>query len=190
MIQPPPVRFPLAGRPRTQRGVVLACGLLLLTVLAILGASAMLTAALELRMAANFQHQERAFEAAEFGIEQALHAPDLATSYTLATPKVVPASGPAPTVPGSPSDSFSYRLYYDSSAGSTAVPDAGTVGPGVAALHFVVESTGRSSRGAADVHVQSFYLLVPSGCVAGGTGCAPLASYAPIRSGWRQQDAE
>ena len=180
-----------AGREqRRDAGTVLIIGLLLLVVLGILGAAAMLMASLELRMAANFQHQAHAFEAAEFGIEQALHSPDLATGYTLANPKRVPAAGPAPLVPGSTSDTYRYLLYFDSSAGSTSVPGARAVGPGVAALHFIISATGLSSRGAEDVHTQSFYLLVPEECAAGGPGCAPLAAYAPIRSGWAQQEAE
>lgn len=175
---------------RVQHGTVLAICLLLLLVVAVIGTSAVLTATLELRMAGNFEAQARAFQAAEFGIEEAIASPDLDTAYTLASPKVVPASGVDPPVPGSPPDRYRYRLYYDTSAGTTSVPDAAAVGPGVSALHFVVEATGRSSRGAEDVHVQSFYLLVPTGCVPVPSACAPLAAYAPIRSGWRQRDAE
>lgn len=183
---------PVACRPwsRHPRGAVLAVVLLLLVVLALLGTSAMLMATLELRMAANYQHQARAFEAAEYGIEAAMRAPDLATTYTPASPKIVPASGAAPQVPGSPTDAYSYRLYLDSSAGTGSVPDAAAVGPGVAALHFIVEAIGTSSRGARDTHAQSFYLLVPATCAAGGAGCPPLSSYAPIRTVWSQQDAE
>lgn len=180
----------LAAGPRRDDGTVLVIGLLLLLVLGILGAATMAMASLELRMAGNFQYQAHAFEAAEFGIEQALRSPDLATTYTLANPKQVPAAGPDPFVAGSTSDTYRYRLYFDSSAGSTAVPDAAAVGPGVAALHFVAEATGRSLRRATDAHSQSFYLLVPEECATSGPGCPPLASYAPIRSGWLQQDAE
>lgn len=180
-----------ARRPRhSERGTVLVIVLLLLAVLAILGSAAMTMATLELGMAANFQHQQRAFEAAEFGIQQALRAPDRSTAYTQTHPKQVPASGPAPSMPGSTTDRYEYRLYHDSSAGHDAVPDAAAVGAGVAALHFIVESTGHSSRGAEDLHTQSFYVLVPEECVAGGPGCAPLASFPPIPSGWSQRDAE
>ena len=173
-----------------QRGAALVIGLLLLTVLTILGLSAMVMATLELQMSANARHQEQAFQAAEFGIEQALASADLSTSFTMTSPKIVPAVGADPIVPGSDADSYRYRLYYDASAGSGAVPDAARVGPGVAALHFLVESTGRSARGAEDTHMQSFYLLLPESCVAGGPGCGTLASYPPIRSGWAQKNAD
>ena len=181
-----PRRPPPAAR---QCGVVLAATLLLLTVVSLLGVAAMVTGALELTMSANLEYQSRAFAAAEYAVEEALHSPDRATTYTLASPRVVPASGPDPTVPGT-ADTWRYRLYFDEGAGTTSVPDAAAVGPGVAALHFVIEATGRSARGAEDVHVQSFYLLLPEACVAGGAGCPALGAYAPLRSGWRQRDAE
>lgn len=173
-----------------QRGSVLFIGLLLLTVLTILGLSAMVMATLELRMSANVRHQELAFQAAEYGIEQAIRSADLSTGFTMASPKIVPARGADPNVPGGDLGTYRYRLYYDASAGIDAVPDGARVGPGVAALHFLIESTGRSARGAEDTHVQSFYLLLPQGCVAGGPGCAALASYARIRSGWAQKNAD
>ena len=185
-----PRRFVAPPSPAQERGTVLVIGLLLLVVLNMLGASAMVMATLELRMAANFQHQERAFQAAEFGIEEALRAPDLSTAYTLSRPRLGPGSGADAVVPGTTTDTYRYRLYYDTSAGSSAVPDGAALGPGVAALHFIAEATGRSSRGAEDVHTQGFYVLVPESCASGGAGCPSLASYAPVRSGWAQKDAE
>jgi hypothetical protein len=175
---------------RRQRGAILVTGMLLLLVVSILGLSAMVMASLELQMSANFQHQERAFQAAEFAIEQAIRSPDLSTVYTMASPKLVPAKGADPSVPGSATDTYRYRLYYDTSAGSTAVPDGESLGTGIAAYHFVVEATGRSSRGAEDTHTQSFYVLVPASCVAEAASCGSLSGYAPTRSYWMQKDAE
>src|SRR5512134_4057674 len=57
---------------RGQSGAALVVGLLLLLVLTILAISGMTTASLELQMAGNEQYQERAFQAAETGIEQAI----------------------------------------------------------------------------------------------------------------------
>lgn len=158
-------RLGTAERPSrdAQRGAALAVGLMLLLILTVLGVSGMITATLELQMSGNAQFQERAFQAAEFGIEQAINAPDLSTSYTMASPKAVPASGAAPSVPGTSADSYKYSLYYDSTAGSTPVPGGGySLGTGLEAYHFVTESTGTSTRGAQDVHVQSFYILGPA----------------------------
>lgn len=150
----------LAATPARQRGAALVVGLMLLLVLTVLGITGVVTAALELQMSGNTQFQERAFQAAEFGIEQAINAPDLSTSTTLAAPKVVAPT----TVQGATTDRYGYRLYYDNSAGSTPVPGGGySIGTGLEAYHFVVESTGSSVRGAQDTHVQSFYILGPSG---------------------------
>jgi len=177
-------------RPPPQRGAILITGMLLLLLVSTLGLSALVMASLELQMSANFQHQERAFQAAEFAIEQAIRSPDLSTVYTIASPKLLPASGADPFVPGSATDTYRYRLYYDTSAGSTAVPDGAALGPGISAYHFIIEATGRSSRGAADTHTQSFYVLVPAGCLPGVGSCGSLPGYAPTRSYWAQKDAE
>lgn len=148
----------------SQRGAALVIGLILLLVLTVLGISGVVTAALELQMSGNTQFQERAFQAAEYGIEQAINAPNLSTANGYSNKLRVPASGANPTVPGSTSDDYSYSLYYDSTAGATPVPGGGySLGTGLEAYHFVVESAGNSKRGAKDVHTQSFYILGPSG---------------------------
>jgi Tfp pilus assembly protein PilX len=184
---------PPAPAPRRQRGVALVIALLLLMVLALLGTSGLVTAALELRMAANAQYQARAFEAAEFAIEQAMHAPGLATTLSYSNPLVMPASGAAPTVPGSPPDTYTYRLYFDT---VTTPAVGGAVVEGLSAYHFVVEATGTSARGAADTHVQGFYVLGPEIAPAALTppacapDCAEAAIYQPVRTFWLQRNAE
>lgn len=176
-----------ASAMRRQRGVALAITLLLLVVLTLLGTTGLVEAVLELRMADNAQYQQRAFEAAEFGIEQAMHSPGLTTSFSYASPKVVPDTGAAPGVPGSSPDSYSYRLYYDTSMGAA---------DGLQAYHFVVEATGTSARGATDTHVQGFYVLGPEATPASLTppACAPAcvdpAAYEPRRTFWLQKNAD
>jgi type IV pilus assembly protein PilX len=178
---------------RRQRGVVLAITLILVMVLTMLGTSGLVTSVLELRMAANAQRQARAFAAAEFAIEQAIHTPGLATSLSYASPLVVPASGAAPTVPGSSPDTYSYQVYFDTVTG--AAPGREAV-EGLRAYHFVVEATGTSSRGASDTHVQGFYVLGPENPPATLTppACAPDCSdpavYLPVRTFWLQRNAE
>lgn len=146
---------------RGQRGAALVTALMLLLVLTILGISGVVTATLELLMAGNAQYQERAFEAAEHGIEVALISPNLNTTNTLTDPGK-PACSPSCTVPIS-GDEFDYVVYHDTSAGGTPVVGGGySLGSGLEAYHFVVESTGQSARGARSDHVQSFYILGPS----------------------------
>lgn len=184
---------PGRGSRHRQRGVVLAITLLLMMVLTLLGTSGLVTSVLELRMAANAQYQARAFAAAEYAIEQAIHTPGLATSISYASPLVVPASGDAPTVPGSSPDSYTYQVYFDT---ATTPVSGGEAMEGLRAYHFVVEATGKSSRGATDSHVQGFYVLGPEIPPAALTPppCAPDCSdpsiHAPVRTFWMQRNAE
>ena len=115
-------------------------------------------------MSGNFQYQDRAFQAAEFAIEQALHSAPLSTAYTFASPKSFPASGVPALVPGSATDSYTYRLYFDSSAGSTPIPRGAASGTALVAYHFVIVGTGQSSRGAEATHTQGFYVLGSADC--------------------------
>jgi hypothetical protein len=182
-----------AHRHRRQGGIVLVVALLLLMVLTLLGTTGLVTAVLELRMAANVQYQARAFEAAEFGIEQAMHSAGLATSIGYASPVVVPSAGAAPTVPGSPLDAYTYRVYYDT---GTDPPDDAGANAGLKAYHFVIEATGTSARGATDTHVQGFYVLgpeVPPAVLtppACAPGCSDPGAYEPRRTFWLQRGAE
>ena len=71
--------------PARQRGAALVVGLLLLLVLTVLAISGMTTASLELQMAGNEQFQERAFQAADAGIERAIQAGVYDTNSTVGT---------------------------------------------------------------------------------------------------------
>lgn len=179
-----------------QHGVVLVVAMLLLLVLTLLGTTGLVTAVLELRMAANARYQARAFQAAEYGIQQAVHATGLATTITLASPRLEPAAGAPLRVPGTPQDSYSYRLYYDTSTPPRPLVDGTVPGPGLRAYHFVAEATGWSERGATETHVQGFYLiasdpppasLTPPACAP---GCSEAALYEPHRTFWMQVNAE
>jgi hypothetical protein len=148
-------------------------------------------------MVANVQFRERAFQAAEFAIEQAIASPDLNTSLTIDAPKLVPTtSGATLAVPGSAGDSYAYRLYFDPAPDGTPTTLAGA---GLHAYHFVVEAEGRSARDARDVHVQGFYVVrAPGwsggpaivGCDPTATDCVDLPGSLPQRTYWRQQDVD
>ena len=177
------------GHERLERGAALITATMLLLVLAIFGVTGLVAASLELQMSGNLQYQERAFQAAEFAIEQAINSADLSTAYTFASPKTVPLSGMNPTVPGSSSDNFSYRLYYDTSAGSTPIPKGSDAGTALVAYHFVISATGRSVRGAEDTHVQGFYVLGSAGCDLAVATCI-FDNAARTKTYWMQQSAE
>jgi type IV pilus assembly protein PilX len=150
-----------------QRGAALAIGLILLLVLTILAITGMSTATLELRMAGNKQYQERAFEAAEVGIERAMNS----GLYNTGVPTLCPGPGcpqgntvPNTAVDAADRDSFEFEMNFDTNTGATAVPGGGySLGTGLQAYHFVIESTGESARGAESQNVQSFYIVGPGG---------------------------
>ncbi|NJD32769.1 MAG: hypothetical protein FIB04_12895 [Gammaproteobacteria bacterium] len=190
----------LAPAGRGQCGTALVICMLLLLVLSLVGIAGLVTATLELRMAANAQYRERAFQAAEYAIEQAMSATDLGTAQTVLSPKRVPASGPPPAVPGSSTDTYSYRLYYDTAAGPTPIP-GGHAGQGtnLMAYHFIVEAAGFSAKGASDTHVQGFYLLGPADpsaittrldCPTAADDCRGFSSPERHRTYWLQTNAE
>jgi hypothetical protein len=140
------------------RGAALVTALLLMLVLTVLGVAGLASAALELRMAGNAQHHERAFAAAEHAVEQAVNTAELDTSSTPSAP-LKPGCGDACTVPVT-GDQFDYSMYYDAAAGRTPAPDGGhSLGAGLQAHHFVIEAAGESGAGARAEHTQGFYVL-------------------------------
>jgi type IV pilus assembly protein PilX len=142
---------PIGGR---QRGAALIIGLLLLLILTLLAVAGMNTATLELQMAGNEQYQQRAFEAAETAVEQAIDT----GSYNTGTPDVHPQT----TVPGT-NDTWEYVMQFDADNGETPVPGGGySLGSGFTAYHFNITAVGRSERGARAEHVQSVYIIGPS----------------------------
>lgn len=142
-----------------QEGAALVIGLLLLLVLTLLAISGITTATLELQMAGNQQYQQRAFQAAETAIEQAIETATFNTS--------VPSTATdAPVAPDDPdnNDTYDYVMSYDTENGSTSVPGGGySLGTGFQAYHFNIEAVGRSERGARAEHGQSVYIIGPQG---------------------------
>jgi type IV pilus assembly protein PilX len=176
-------------RLRAESGAALVVGLILLLVLTVLAISGMTTASLELQMAGNEQYQERAFQAAEAGIEQAIDAavyntnvpvgsynnlfgtnptPIRGTGQQIESCTDADPDGPNPDPPNSADAADSreceYFLRFDQNTGITLVPGGGySLGTGFQAYHFVVDSHGTSSRGAESEHTQSFYIIGPGG---------------------------
>jgi type IV pilus assembly protein PilX len=159
-----------------QAGAALVVGLILLLVLTLLAVSGMTTASLELLMAGNMQYQERSFQAADAGIEQALASGIYDTNNAIGEYDDVTIVNPTPTrgtgaeiadceEPGEGANQqCEYFMRFDLQAGQTPVPGGGySLGTGFEAYHFVVDSVGTSNRGAQSHHEQSFYIVGPSG---------------------------
>ena len=174
-----------------QQGAALVIGLILLLVLTLLAITGMSVATLELRMAGNEQYQERAFQAAEAGLERAISQGVYNTNVRIGTydDPIDPNDPPVPerdpddsqanvggivgctevldaagAVQGESEDCYEYFLRFDDQAGTTAVPGGGwSLGSGFEAYHFIAESFGSSSRGAQSEHSLSFYVVGPGG---------------------------
>ncbi len=182
---------------RHARGIALATCLLLLTVFTVLSIAGFTAALIEQRIAANLDQRERAFQAAEYGIEQAMHSPDLATALTRDAPRSVPAIGAQVPLPGTSADGYAYRLYLAAITPSgLPAHDPASV---LTAFHFVIEASGYSARGAADTHVQSFRILRPAewtdgpayaDCAPDAEDCVPMPYPEPRRTSWVQLEAE
>jgi type IV pilus assembly protein PilX len=144
---------PLPVFPKRQRGAALVVGLVLLVVLTILAVSGVFTATMELRMARNTQSQERAFQAAEVAVEDALGNPVLSTS--------APFTQPTIAVPDGDGDQYAYQLQF---VGQTPLGSGMTgfsIGSAFEAYHFQVDATGTGPDNATSQHTQSFYVIGP-----------------------------
>lgn len=140
-----------------QTGAALVVGLVLLMVLTILAISGVFTATMELRMVRNAQDQERAFQAAEVAIEDALANPVLSTS--------TPFNQPVTEIPDTGGYEYSYTLQF---VGQTPLGTGMTgfsIGSVFEAYHFQVDATGQSDAAlgpnAVSNHTQSFYVVGP-----------------------------
>ena len=199
-----------ARRQDQERGAALVVGLLLLAILTLLAVSGLTAAALELRMAGNEQYQERAFQAADAGIERAIRAGVYDTASTIGTysPPSRPGFAPIPrrgtgvrgcvrslddtggaTATG---DCYEYFMRYDAQTGATPVPDDLSLGPEFLAYHFVVDAYGSSSRQAESHHVQGFYIVgtsppgPPPACPPAPESCGAGLAHGPVRTYWRE----
>lgn len=138
--------------PRRQQGAALVIGLILLLVLTILAVSGVFTSTMELRMVGNTQLQERAFQAAEVAVEEAMANPMVNTGLAevvLTTPN-----------PNSTGDAYSFTTQH----ACTSLPPIGS-GWGVGSvtmLHFQVAATGTAPGNALAEHIQNFYVLGPA----------------------------
>jgi type IV pilus assembly protein PilX len=162
--------------PARQQGAALVVGLILLLVLTLLAISGMTTASLELQMAANEQYQERAFQAADAGIEQAMATGVFNTNAQVGAYNNVAAINPVPDrgtgqqiancpdAGAADGQQCEYFMRFDLQAGQTAVPGGGySIGTGFEAYHFIIDSYGVADRGAMSEHRQSFYIVGPGG---------------------------
>ncbi|MFO1400806.1 MAG: PilX N-terminal domain-containing pilus assembly protein [Steroidobacteraceae bacterium] len=127
-----------AGVARDARGATLLVTLLLLGILALLGVSALRSAALDLVASGNEQYRARALQAAEAGLAAGIVA-------LRSTPAgAVPAPLLAQPMPGMGGDAWDCTLLFAGDDPATFAASGGLR----TGQHYSLESTGRSLRGA------------------------------------------
>jgi len=133
------------------RGATLVVGLILLSLVTLLGLAGASTAHVEQQLAQNEQFRENAASAASAGIEIAI-----SRIVTSSTPTTVPELFAAP-MPGS-ADHFEVRIHL---AGlESALPQA--PGGKLVGAHFDIDSSGFSARHAVDRQLATVMLVIPS----------------------------
>jgi type IV pilus assembly protein PilX len=148
---------------KRQKGAALVIGLMLLVIVTVLAVSAVGTASTEMVMAGNEQFRERAFQAAEIGVERGIRK--LAT----VPQDNVDHTDPAATVVSLPQDSYVITSRYLGEDNDIPGYSSGKF----VGLHYRITSAGSSQRNASSVHEQGAYVLGSGG---GGGYVAPIAS--------------
>ena len=151
-----------------QQGSALFVSLVFLMILTILGVSSMGTARLELKMAANSQFANQAFQASESGIEATLRETDI---YATADTDGVDHAYCFNQVDGGPficdGTNYAERVQTNTLYETTGhVPIGGyslglNSNTSVKAHHFRILSLGEAPAGAQDTHVQGIFIVGP-----------------------------
>jgi type IV pilus assembly protein PilX len=134
-----------------QRGAALIIGLMMLVVITLLAVTAVNTASTELVMAGNEQFRERAFQAADAGVERAVATID-------SVPQTATPTTGTGTIASLSGDSFSISTVFTGYEANVA-----NAGEDFVAVHYRITSTGTSLRNASAVIQQGAYVLTSSG---------------------------
>lgn len=144
----------MRARLARQRGVALVVALVLLVILTLLAFAGANTASVELAMAGNEQFRRNAALAAAAGIEQSIAR--LAEAPTVAGSP--PVRHENEVVPGSADRFTSETRYVGEESTLPQFSQDEFVG-----LHYVIESSSVSARGATDRQRQGLYVVAASG---------------------------
>jgi len=146
-----------------QKGAALIIALMLLVIVRVRAVSAVGTASPEMVMAGNEQFRQRAFQAAEIGVEKGIKQlakiPQDNVAHTDASVTVTSQS----------QDSYVITSQYIGEDDDIPNYSAGKF----VGLHYRIDSTGSSQRNSTSVHHQGAYVVGSGG---GGGYIAPLAS--------------
>ncbi len=144
-----------------QAGAALPVALILLSILMLLAVAGMRSAGLGFIMAGSEQYKQKAFVAAEVGIEQTIA---LGSFDPLNVS--VPVAG---TVPNAATDTYAGSIVTQL-GGAPQGAIFGSSWNAFATYHFEIQSTGSSVRNAATTHVQGVAVIAPNSVIVNGGG--------------------
>jgi Tfp pilus assembly protein PilX len=147
---------------RRQQGAALVAGLIVLAIITFLAVARINSVSLELTMAGNTQYRERAFQAAETGIERTLAA------GRFVIPQPTPETREDLPVSTSAAEKYSVTLTADLD-GAAQPASWGNSWTAFSTYHFAIQSTGKS-RDAKAVHMQGVARVSPVSTTVTGTG--------------------
>lgn len=162
------IRVEYAAAPAPQAGSALIVTLVFLVIFTILGLAAMGTSRLELKMAANAQYTNQAFQAAESGIGTTLRDTGIysTVSYDPAPYYFNQASGTAGFDDGTSSyfneKADTETTYLGTGNFPSDAKSSVGLGVGMTAHHFTLDSIGESQTSGRSVHQQGYFLKGPN----------------------------
>ena len=148
-------------RPSAQHGAALPVALILLAILMLLAIAGMRSAGLGFIMAGNEQFRQKAFAAAEVGIEQA-------TGLGTFNPENTTFAMTG-TVPNTTTDTYRVAIQTQLS-GAPQGAIYGSSWNAFSTYHFEIQSTGGSVRNAAMTHNQGVAVIAPNALIVTGAG--------------------
>ena len=146
---------------RRQGGAALPVALLLLLVITLLAVAGMRSSAVGFLMAGNEQYRQKAFMAAESGIEQAM----ITGTYNPSVPTVTLTG----TVPNTTSDAYTANIQSEL-GGAPQGAIWGSSWNSFSSYHFEVQSTGTSVRNSQATHNQGVGIIAPYTPIFSGPG--------------------
>ena len=144
---------------RSQQGAALPTALILMIVLVLLAISAIRSSKFDFLMVSNLQVQERAFNAAEAGIAQAIATANFDPNV------LAPVALPAGNI-----GTDTYAAVITTQAQGLPQSAPGNSWSMFVAYPFQIVSTGASARSASSVHTQGVMVLSPSSSNVQGAG--------------------
>jgi len=138
---------------KKQKGAALVVGLMLLVIVTVLAVSAVGTASTEMIMAGNEQFRERAFQAAEIGVENGIRK-----LATMPQDHVV-HTDPKVFVTSLPSDGYVLSTQYIGDDYDVPMFSTGKF----VGLSYTMTSTGTSQRNSTSAHTQGAFVLGAGG---------------------------